>query len=83
MSASIDGTHCESCGRHVDPFRCEDGYTACCNERVCYGDTAVTWAIADGAGNQVGQTNACCAAAAERYLEGETDQYLSHRIVGR
>lgn len=28
--------HCESCGRE-NPVT-DDGYTACCNELVCYGD---------------------------------------------
>lgn len=33
---TIKGAHCESCGRPVDPFHCEDGYTSCCNELISY-----------------------------------------------
>lgn len=32
----ITYTHCENCGRQVDPWMCEDGYTQCCNELVGY-----------------------------------------------
>lgn len=35
-------SRCELCGEQVDPQRCEDGYTNCCNELIlwagCYGN---------------------------------------------
>jgi hypothetical protein len=35
-------SHCDLCGRPVDPFRMEDGYTTCCNELVCERGTCIT-----------------------------------------
>jgi hypothetical protein len=39
------GLHCENCGQ-ASPELDEDGYTDCCNELLCYGDSGRDrWAI--------------------------------------
>jgi hypothetical protein len=30
--------HCENCGRQGQEAEAHDGYSGCCNERMCYGD---------------------------------------------
>ena len=32
----ISFSHCQACGRAVDPQDTDEGYTHCCNERVVY-----------------------------------------------
>jgi hypothetical protein len=62
--------HCENCGRE-DP-EVFDGYTACCNELVCYGDddtsspfgTTPTWAVEFDDGRPPVGIKACCSARA-------------------
>jgi hypothetical protein len=57
---NTDQPHCECCGSqdHEDLHTGDQGYTACCNELVCYGDRRDRWGDHD-AGNVV---TACCSA---------------------
>ena len=49
--------HCESCGNE-NPGH-DEGYTACCNELICYGGAEHTF------GTETENTRACCWAHAE------------------
>jgi hypothetical protein len=53
-------THCSCCGQ-LNPAHSE-GYSACCNTRLCYGDTdgRDTW-LHEASGRKV---RACCSAVA-------------------
>lgn len=59
-NATTAGPHCECCGRSVDPFNTDEGYTHCCNELVCYGDNVRSF------GTPERHVSACCWAMADK-----------------
>lgn len=60
--------HCELCGTldyesiHGNDDNESAGYTACCNEPRCYGDSTVVWAFVDDSTGIAGTIESCCAA---------------------
>jgi len=67
MEINPTKTHCQNCGSH-DYRDGEDGYTACCNENVCYGDTRL-WQT------NLGPIRACCAAVLDAQNPGVTESW--------
>lgn len=70
MSATDTTTrkdHCECCGstEAEDLYNGDQGYTACCNELVCHGDTTVTYRETETGTTGTG----CCAGSAWADLE--------------
>lgn len=67
--------HCENCGStdREDLDYGDQGYTACCNELVCYGDSLDTW------GNDDVKVRACCGHFADEQLRKHNiDSYWRH-----
>lgn len=76
----IAGLHCEQCGR-PDPSVDDDGYTTCCNELQCWGDTSVEWAFEFMDENfhftpiDAPHVWSCCGASAGPMPEGANSSY--------
>lgn len=72
--------HCELCGsvnpEDVDAFA-REGYTSCCNELRCYGDTTVVWAWRDESTGSTGNIEACCSA---RITFPNDSIHITHRL---
>lgn len=52
--------HCSSCGRSGDQLGSFEGYSACCNKRVCFGGSPEEFGVP---GNSVA---ACCWGGVDR-----------------
>lgn len=78
------GPHCESCGAtdYESLYTGDQGYTACCNERVCSGGYDERWVIGtyrdrdDVLGVPSGFVHACCAATARPKAEAQNKRVL-------
>ena len=64
--------HCESCGAtdYESLHTGDQGYTACCNERVCSGRSPVRWVLAASYEDRqpVKEIDACCSAKADELV---------------
>jgi hypothetical protein len=75
--------HCELCGTldyeaiHGNDDNESAGYTACCNEPRCYGDSTVVWAWRDESTGTTGNIEACCAA---RITFPNDSIHITHRL---
>lgn len=60
--------HCELCGTldyeaiHGNDDTDSCGYTTCCNEPRCYGDSTVVWRFVDESTGIAGTIESCCTA---------------------
>lgn len=75
---NVNEAHCSNCGSAQSPSQARDGYSACCNDRVCDGSTKDRFACKElkGDGGRtgrspaevvvVGHVEACCSAAAQQ-----------------
>lgn len=73
------GPHCENCGSTdaEDLYHGDQGYTACCNECVCYGDSR-RWT------NDSGKVvRACCTHTADALMNPPGSEWASYWLADR
>lgn len=80
MAQQLAADHCSSCGR--EQYGYGDGYTSCCNKRLCSGSGLYHYLLVTDLETFVdaGTVRACCVAAANVAAEAQ-GVVVSHMLA--